>query len=245
MSLGRKLFWGGLGWVVGGPIGAILGYAFASISDGEKQGRRPTYRQRRTIPRTSSGDFMVSLLVLFASVMKADDKLLRSELDYVKQFLRKQFREPEVQHYLQLFKGILKQQYSLRPVCLQIQRSMDHPSRLELMHMLFGLSNADRHIHKKELKVIELIAGYLNVNQKDFASIKAMFIKDTKSSYRILEIEPTASDAEVKSAYRKMAKKYHPDKVGHLGKELQKAAEEKFKAVNKAYQDIKRERSTA
>ena len=119
---------------------------------------------------------------------------------------------------------------------------MDHPSRLEIIHLLFGLSSADNEIHRKEIETIQTIARYLNVNDNDFASIKAIFVKSTKSAYLILEIDSSVTNDEVKKAYRKMAKKYHPDKVAHLGEELQELAEEKFKSVNKAYKDIKLER---
>ena len=241
MSLSKKILWGGLGWAMGGPIGAVIGFAFAALSDQAPQKYRSA-QQRSTIPRTSTIDFMASLLVLLASVMKADDRLLRSELEYIKRFLRNQFNKDDANNYIILYREILKQEYSLHQVCKQIQRSMDHPSRLELMHILFNLSAADGQTHQKEIDVIELIARYLNISANDFASIKAMFVKSTTSSYEILEIDPPATNVEVKKAFRKMAKKYHPDKVIHLGKELQESAEEKFVAVNKAYKAIKRER---
>ena len=76
----------------------------------------------------------------------------------------------------------------------------------------------------------------------DFQSIQAMFYKDTKSSYKILEITQDVSDDDIKKAYRKMATKFHPDKVHHLGEEFQKMAEEKFKSLNDAYDQIKKER---
>ena len=81
------------------------------------------------------------------------------------------------------------------------------------------------------------------INQNDYESIKAMFAKDEEAPYRVLEISRSASDNEVKRAFRKMANKYHPDKVSHLGKEMQKLAEDKFKAVNDAYQQIKKDRN--
>ena len=239
MSLNKKLFWGGLGWVLGGPIGGILGYAWASMSD---SGSIKGYKKNISNPNTQPGDFIVSLMVLFAKVMKADNKLLRSELNYIKDFLNKELKSSDVQYFMILFKEILKQDYPLKDVCRQIQRSMDHPSRIELIHILFGLAFADKQIDDKEIKVIHTIAGYLNINSKDYESIKAMFIKDNTYAYKILEIDPSCNDDEVKKGYRKMANKYHPDKVSHLGIDLQHIAEEKFKAVNNAYQTIKKER---
>jgi len=196
----------------------------------------------RAYPQTQPGDFIVSLLVLFGAVMKADKQMLKSELDYVKQFLSKQFNQNQVQDFMTLFKDIIKQDYPLRDVCRQIVRSMDHSSRLELIHVLFGLSKADGHVHPDEVKVIHTLARYLNINNNDFNSIQAMFLKDTLSDYKILGLDSSATDNEVKKTYRKMAAKYHPDKVAHLGEDLKNLAEEKFKSLNDAYQNIKKER---
>ncbi len=236
MSLNKKLIWGGLGWVFAGPIGAILGYTYASMSGNGSQ------RLPGSTNPTKHGDFIISVLVLFAKVMKADGKLLKSELDYVKNFLKQQFGIHKTKELMTVFKDILEQDYPLKDVCKQIQRSMDHPSRLELIHILYGLSASDDHVHPEEIKVIQTMANYLNVNKNDYESIKAMFAKDEKAIFRVLEISQNASNNEIKRAYRKMANKYHPDKVAHLGKEMQNLAEEKFKAVNDAYQQLKKDR---
>ena len=236
MSLNKKLLWGGLGWAIAGPIGAILGYTFASMKEDQSYIQSPR-------SRTKHGDFIMSVLVLFAKVMKADGKLLKSELDYVKQFLKRQFGIQQTKDLMLVFKDILEQEYPLRDVCRQIQRSMDHPSRLELIHILYGLSASDGHVHPSEVRIIQTIANYLNISSNDYASIKAMFSKDENAAYRILEIDPSTSDKKVKEAYRKMANKYHPDKVAHLGQKMQSVAEEKFKSVNDAYQQIKKDRN--
>ncbi len=138
MSVGKKILWGGLGWVLGGPIGAIIGYSLAGFT-----GQPNSNYQYTSYPQTQPGDFIVSLLVLFGAVMKADKQMLKSELDYVKEFLSKQFSREQVKSFMILFKDITKQNYPLRDVCRQITRSMDHPSRLELIHILFELSQAD------------------------------------------------------------------------------------------------------
>ena len=233
MISGKQVFWGTLGWAFAGPIGGILGVIFAGSSD-------KSYKQ---VAQSQAGDFMVSLLVLFAKVMKADGKLLKSELDYVKSFLKRNLSRQQSQVFIKMFQEILKQEYSIAEVCKQIQKSMDHPSRLELLHVLFGLSASDGEIHPEEVRVIHTISGYINISNKDYESIKAIFIKDIDSAYKILEIDASASDGQVKKAYRKMAVKYHPDKVAHLGKEIQKTATEKFKAVNDAYTEIKKQRN--
>ena len=239
MSFNKKLLWGGLGWVVAGPIGAILGYAYGSMNAEPKIENFGSVSGRGYTPKTRHGDFVISVLVLLAKVMKADGKLLKSELDYVKNFLKQQFGVLQARELMMVFKDILDQEYPLRDVCRQIQRQMDHPSRLELIHILYGLSAADGDVHEKEVQVIQAIANYLNINKNDYESIKATFAKDKSAPYRILEIDEAANEEEVKKAFRKMANKYHPDKVSHLGKEMQDLAEEKFKAVNDAYQQIK------
>jgi DnaJ like chaperone protein len=107
---------------------------------------------------------------------------------------------------------------------------------------LFGVAQADGKVDISELNAIASISRYMGVSAKDFESIKSMFVAAVDSSYKILEIEKTATDDEVKKAYRKMAVKFHPDKVSHLGEDFQKKAKEKFQKVNEAYEQIKKER---
>jgi DnaJ like chaperone protein len=120
---------------------------------------------------------------------------------------------------------------------------MDYSSRLQLLHLLFNISLADGAANASEIAMIEEISGYLGIASSDYVSIRNMFVPETNSAYKILEIEPTATDEEVKKAYRRMAMKYHPDKVSHLGEEFRKTADEKFKSVNEAYEKIKKERN--
>jgi DnaJ like chaperone protein len=237
MGIFGKWLGGGLGFVMGGPIGGLLGFLVGSMIDGT------TVHTTTGSVRTSQGDFGMSLLVLVAAVMKADGKVVKSELDYVKQFFVRQFGEESSKQALLTLKDILKQEIPVREVCLQIKGNMDYASRLQLLHLLFNVSLADTVIHPLELQLIEKISSYLGVSSTDFLSIKNMFIPETDSSYKILEIERTATDDEVKKAYRKMAVKYHPDKVSHLGDDVRKSADEKFARVNEAYNKIKKERN--
>ncbi|MBA3706430.1 MAG: TerB family tellurite resistance protein [Bacteroidetes bacterium] len=239
-----KWLGGGLGWALGGPLGAVLGFALGSAFDAAsvtvQKSDGTTYRPRGY--SSHAGDFAASLLVLSAAVMKSDGKILKSELEYIKKFLALQFGETQAQQQILMLKEILKQEIPLHEICIQIKQYMPHSERLQIIHYLFGISKADGHVHQTELQTIHTIAGYLGVSDPDFGSLKAMYFRDVNSDYKILEIEKSVTDDEVKKAYRKMAVKFHPDKVASLGEEMQKGAHEKFQKVQEAFENIKKQR---
>jgi len=235
MSKYGKWIGGGLGWALGGPIGAIMGFVFGTIVDGMNS-EKYAYKQ------TQSGDFSASLIVLSAAIMKADGKIMKSELEFVKKFFIHNFGVDVTKNMMLYLRELQNKNIDVTAVCLQIKNYMDMPSRLQLLHFLFGIAIADNKIDASEEKLIEEIARLFGVSSNDYYSIKAMFVKDNKQAYKILEISQDASPEEIKKAYRKMAIKYHPDKVSHLGDDIQKAAKEKFQQVNDAYESIKKEK---
>ena len=230
----------GLGWALGGPIGGILGLAVGSIFD---SGKADTTGQARDVrSRTLRGDYAASLLVLIAAVMKADGRVMKSELDYVKHYFISRFGDDTASEAVVMLRDILKQEIPLRDVTHQLSQRLDYSYRLEMLHFLFGIASADGSVSDAENVVIRRISGYMTITDSDFQSIRAMFVSQTDASYKILEIEPTAPDEEVKKAYRRMAMKYHPDKVSHLGEDFKKVAHEKFRKVQEAYEQVKQER---
>jgi DnaJ like chaperone protein len=226
----------GLGWTFGGPLGAILGFALGSFIDAADvqviKGER----------KTTTGDFIASLLVLVASIMKADGKVLRSELDYVKKYFVQAFGNESALEAMQMLKDILKQNIPVRDISIQIKQRMDYSSRLQLLHFLYGIANADGKIDPSEIQLIEQIAYYLGISSADTGSIKNMFVKSTDSAYIILGVNRNDTNEEIKKAYRKLAVKYHPDKVSYLGDDIKNKAKEKFQQINEAYETIKKER---
>ena len=234
----------GLGWTFAGPIGGILGFVLGSFvdefSESELLAMNKTTGKQQS---TQSGDFEISLLVLAAIVIKSDGDVDKRELEFVRSSFISMYGQERANHAFKLFKGIIaNNKISTRQVCLQINKHMNHPSRLQLLHFLFGVAKSDGMVTENELNKINTIAGYLNINHHDFDSIKAMFYNEVDSSYKILEIDKSASDGDVKTAYRKMVKKYHPDKLRNLGPEHTKGAEDKFRQVQRAYEHIQKER---
>lgn len=234
----------GLGWTFAGPIGGILGFVLGSFVDEFSESELLEYKKGSgSIKSTQSGDFEISLLVLAAIVIKADGSVDKRELDFVRTSFIGMYGQERANHAFKLFKGIIaNNKISTKQVCFQINKHMNHASRLQLLHFLFGVAKSDGMVTEKELNKINTIAGYLNINHSDFGSIKAMFYNEVDSSYKILEIDKSATDAELKDAYRKMVKKYHPDKLRNLGPEHIKGGEDKFRQVQNAYEQIQKER---
>lgn len=226
----------GLGWAFGGPLGAILGFAFGTFLDTSELDVLNKKGQ------TTKGDFIVSLLTLIAAVMKADGRVLKSELDYIKRYFQQTFGTEITNDAMLLLRDILKRDIPVKDVCFQIRQRMDYASRLQLLHFLFGIANADGKIDVSELNLIKEISYLLGISQIDIESIQNMFLKSTDWAYKILEVDTKATDEQVRKAYRKMAMKYHPDKVSYLGEEIKQKADEKFKKINEAYEVIKKER---
>jgi DnaJ like chaperone protein len=227
----------GLGWTIGGPIGAIIGFTFGSIVDASNL-------EKFDNPQldTTTGDFIVCLLIVVAAIMKADKKVMQSELGFVKKYLVTTFGEEEASEMLKMLRNILKQEIRVNDVTTQIRSRMDYASRFQLMHLIFGIASADGIIVNLEILQLEQIALQIGIREADLSSLKNMFIQSTDQAYKILEIDRGATDEEVKKAYRKLALKNHPDKVAYLGDEIRKKAQEKFQKINEAYETIKKER---
>ena len=235
MGLGKWIA-GVLGWALLGPIGGILGYYFASRA--EKAAEVNDEAQRIQGQRNS---FLMSLLVLSAAVIKADGKTTSQELSTLRSFFARNFGPQAGNEAEEIVKDLLTKDFNLYEVCTQVRSCMDYSQRLQLYHYLVGLGACDG-LHQREIDILETIATYIGLSKSEVDSIFAQFRPSNDSNYKILEISPDATNDEVKKAYRKMAIKYHPDKVATLGEDVQKAAEEKFKAISQAYEAICKER---
>lgn len=249
-----KILWnilgGAAGWALGGPVGAVIGIGVAELLNGSNaeakqraqqsynRGGRSSQSYRRD--QTQAGDFHISLLILSAVVIKADGVIDQRELDFVRSRFVGMFGKEKANESFRIFKQIVQKDIDTKGVCEQIRRNMAHSGRLQLLHFLFAVAHADGHSDAREMQAIERIAAYLGIRQIDLDSIRATYSPKSSldAAYTILEIDSKASDEEVKKAYRKMAIKYHPDKLQHLGEDVIKAGEQKFMKVQEAYDSI-------
>lgn len=225
--------------VQGAIIGFILGSIIEALSS-KTQMSSASFGPRRTV---SPADFELNLLSLAALVIKADGRASQTELDYVRMYFVQAYGKERANEIFRIFNEVIKnQEIPVQNICNLLRQRTRYESRLQIIHFLFSVANADGVVSPPEVAEVQRIAGYLGVYSNDFESIKAMFFKNPDSAYKILEIDKSATNAEVKNAYREMAKKYHPDKLQHLDEAHRRGGEEKFKKVQEAYEQIKKER---
>ena len=224
--------------------GAVLGFILGTVIDNWNRssgGFNTVFKnQSQTV---SPGDFELNLLSLASLVIKADGQVSQSELDYVRAYFVQAYGKERANATFRTFNEVIKnREISAQRIGLYLQQRTKYEVRLQILHFLFSIAQADGSVSTSELLQLQEIARFLALNNRDFESIKAMFFKSADNAYKILEITKAATVDEIKAAYRKMAKKYHPDKVIHLGEEHQKGAEEKFRQVQEAYEKLQKDR---
>lgn len=257
----KKWLYGIIGWAILGPMGALIGFLAGTVFDffggaqitggnnddntwrrtaggGYTTGGSATSDQYRTGQRNS---FMMSLLVLATAVIKADGRLSSAELQNVRNFIRTNFGDDAAAQAESIVRQLMTRDINIFEVGAQIKMYMNYSQRLQLFQYLVQLAQCDGMV-QAELDVLDSIASAIGLSNTDRDSLLNMYRQQADSAYKVLGIEPTATDEEVRKAYKRMALKYHPDKVATLGEDVQKAAEEKFKKVQQAYEQIKKER---
>ncbi len=240
-----------IGFAVRGIFGAFAGYLLGGLIDrlvspntegSQRRGFKDVFDQA-TQQTVSPGDFELNLLSLASIVIKADGTVSQTELDYARQYFVRAYGKERANATFRTFNDVIKKrEVSASRVCQYLNMRTRYEVRLQIIHFLFGIAQADGHVSEPEVKVMSEIAGHFRINLQDFESIKAMFFKNAESAYKILEIQKDATNDEVKKAFRTMAKKYHPDKLMDMDEAYRKGAEEKFRNVQEAYETIQKER---
>ena len=213
----------------------------------------------------SADDLSAALLVLIAAVMKADSVVKKSELDLVKRFLVSNYGEERAKELLLKLRDLQQEDFPINEICQQIKQNTDYTTRYHMLDFLFSIADADGEITFPELNALRSISNRLGINGRDYLSIMSRHVGGGQSGYRggsyysgrasggsgsssqsskkdpykVLGLDSTATDEEIKKAYRRLAMKYHPDKVEGLGEEVKKNAEAQFREINEAYETLK------
>lgn len=219
----------------GAVLGYFIGVGIEGYFNGSSNFNLGTKNQARE-------KLQLNLLSLAAMVIKADGKVDERELRFVRNYFIASYGEANATLVFSKFNQEVKKEKQDLSAIARFFMNGNYELRLQIVHFLFGIAEADGHIAAVEVQKINEISKALGVRQASFDSIKAMFIKATDNAYKILNVSPQATDSEIKKAYRNMAKKYHPDKITSDDVALKKGAQEKFQQVQAAYEAIQKER---
>lgn len=248
-----KWIGGIVGFMAAGPLGALAGYAIGSMLENDTD---TDYRATGRYTRDNSSaygqrnSFMFSLLVMASYIIRADGKIMHSEMEYVRQFLRRNFGDVAATEGNQILLNLFEQRKQMdanNPQAfrntiyecgVQIKNNLGYEERLQLLSFLAQIAKSDGNVSKDEIEALKEVALALGLSVQEVDSMLNLGGNTLEEAYKVLEIEPTATDDEVKIAYRKLALKHHPDKVATLGEDVRKAAEEKFQQVNAAKECI-------
>lgn len=252
-----KWIGGILGFMTLGPLGALAGFALGSLLDVNTTPGSGNYSQRQTMENEYAGQrnsFLFSMLVMASYIIRADGRIMHSEMEYVRQFLRASFGQGAVAQGEQILLNLFEErkridqqnpmafENTIRDCGAQIAANLSYEERLQLLGFLANIAKSDGNVCSAEIDALKRVAMYMGLSTKEVESMLNLGGNSLDAAYKVLEVEPTATDDEVRAAYRKLALKHHPDKVAMLGEDIKKAAEEKFQRINNAKEQIYKSR---
>lgn len=244
-----KWIGGIIGFMAGGPLGALAGYALGSLFDVNTGSASSDYEQGQTGSSRYTGQrnsFLFSMLVMASYIIKADGRVMHSEMEYVRRFLKVNFGDSSVSEGEQILLNLFEQRKqmdrqnplafknTIRDCGAQIAANLPYEARLQLLDFLINIAKSDGNVCSEEIAALKEVAQYMGLSVQEVESMLNLGGHSLDEAYKVLEVEPTATNDEIRAAYRRLALKHHPDKVAMLGEDIKKAAEEKFQSINSA-----------
>ncbi len=248
-----KWIGGVMGFMTMGPLGALAGYFIGSWFDKKTSGTQMSDEAEDDVRRYAQGQrnsFLFSMLVMASYVIRADRRVMHSEMEFVRRFLRVNFGEEAVAEgediLLKLFNEA-KRLDQASPTAYrdmifdcgrQIAANLNYGERLQLLDFLVKIAQSDGSVCAEEVRALREVAQAMQLAASEVDSMLNLRGDSLADAYKVLEINPSATDDEVKAAYRRLALKHHPDRVAALGEDVRRAAEEKFQQINNAKERI-------
>ena len=249
MKIGKWI--GGLvGFMTMGPLGALAGFALGSLLDNSTDTVTEDGTQDSDPYAGQRNSFLFSLLVMASYIIRADGRIMHSEMEFVRRFLRVNFGEAAVSEGEQILLNLFEQRKQMdktNPMAFrntihecgaQIAANLSYEERIQLLDFLVKIAQSDGNLCTEEIDALKEVALAMRLSEKEVESMLNLRGNSLDEAYKVLEIEPTATDEEVRAAYRKLALKHHPYRVATLGEDVKKAAEAKFQLINDAKERI-------
>jgi DnaJ like chaperone protein len=238
---------------VAGPLGTLFGGFLGHLFDRAVEERRaagvfaPDAEGVADPVSQAQVNFLTCLIGLSIAVANTEGRVRQSQIDAMKAFFRVHLPYgPADQDLIQrLIDGMYleRDRIDVDALCAYFRGTTPTEARLLLLRLLFQIAQADREgVSQAEEDMIRRIAVLLGIADPFYRQARAETGRGTGRAYEILGVKPDTGPEEIRAAYRKLAMENHPDRVASLGPELVKVAEEKFKTIQEAYEQVRREK---
>ncbi|MGD8569355.1 MAG: co-chaperone DjlA [Gammaproteobacteria bacterium] len=267
MSWWGKILGGTFGLMLGGPLGAILGAALGHNFDKglENIAQHGGYRLGDT-ERVQSAFFAATFSIM-GHIAKADGRVSEIEIRMANQIMSQMMLDEEQRKVARkLFNEGKRDDFDLDAVLSQFKQECHRRYNLIQMFLEIQIATllADGVVHQKEHELIHYIGRQLGINDSLIDKLISMVqaqqhyaytgdihrpatADDLREAYAVLGVSESATDDDVKKAYRRLMNQHHPDKLVSKGlpEEMIKMATEKTQEIKKAYEQIKHARKRA
>ena len=240
MAKYEKWLGASLGWILtGNPIGGLLGFLAGTLAGGDEKDHGHSAVK-------SVSEFEVNLMVIASHLIKLDGNVTAAEIEFTEWFLNAHFDERFAVERSKLFYHCLQKDYDLNGACGQVRMYSQHGTKVQVVRFLVDLALCDGRMTEREDYFIFRIAGYLNVNDVEYKKIKQEHHRHQPqvsiTIYDVLGVRREMSLAEIRTTYRRLVLKYHPDRNKDASEEERKKLAHKFQQIQEAYEKIKAEK---
>lgn len=255
---------GAFGYMLGGPLGALLGVALGRRFDKGLNGFGDFQAQVGDQERVQTAFFTATFAVM-GHIAKADGQVSRDEIRMAEAIMTRMALNDDMRKAaIGLFNQGKAADFNLDAVLDQFRRECHRRRNLLQMFVEIQLhaSYADGELHEAEAQVLQYICSQLGISKMEFAHLEALVrnaqeftgagAQGQRSSrppsrdrladaYQVLGVDASATDAEVKTAYRRLMNQHHPDKLVAKGlpEEMIDLATEKTQEIKAAYDTVK------
>ena len=236
--------WGGitgglLGFVVLGPIGALVGSVIGSNLSSRSKRKRPNNFDKQVA-------FFAALFACLAKIAKADGRVDESEIKKIEEIIsiKLNLNKEHRKFAINIFQKAKDDNVSFESYASNIYQilSSSQNSLLVFYEILFELALADGILHPKEDELLKKIPRIFRFDKNVYKSLYEKYVDQNRNYYEVLGLSENSSFTEIKKAYLKKRKEFHPDTL--IGKGLPEEfigkAKEKFVEIQEAYEELEK-----
>tara|TARA_B100000902_G_scaffold13304_1_gene16189 strand:- start:3230 stop:3949 length:720 start_codon:yes stop_codon:yes gene_type:complete len=218
------------GWYFAGFFGAIIAYFLVDSI---------------IFNRDKNIDFEIALLRICSMLIKSDGRVEQVEVEVVRNYFRRTFGTYKTNKIFNQVKTSPLKDFDLEQLVEVVKNKVIPTQYYAILQLLYAVAVSDGKISKNEEELIIRIGLQMQFTRDRIQTIRNQFSQTGYSSgnesqdhLAILGLSSGASKSDIKSAYRSLAKEFHPDKLTGMSKGIQDLAKEKFQQIQNAYEAL-------